>query len=201
MSFIDFTPLKFRVLMKFLIKYCFFLLVAFLSTASAQQIPVSSLTGTKPLKVQKSILTSTASSGKHQTLLSMLQATDFGELLDRSGPFTVFAPSDLAFKNLIGSSVTDLLHPDNKKELKALMGYHIVAGKLSASKILKALCRGKGTTTFTTIQGDLITATMNGLDIILSDSFGNTATIVVADSNQRNGVIHEIDGVIKPEKI
>ena len=187
--------------MKILVRLFFMVLVFTVSAVSAQQIPVSSLAPTKPLKVQKSILTSTAASGEHQTLLAILEATDFGELLDRKGPFTVFAPSDLAFENLIGTSVTDLLHPDNKEELKALMGYHIIAGRLSASKILKALCQGKGTTTFTTVQGDVITATMNGLDIILNDSFGNTATIVVADSNQRNGVIHEIDGVIKPVKM
>ena len=166
---------------------------------AAQQIPIISFEPTKSLKVQESILMSTATSGKHQTLLTMLKAADFGDLLDRPGSFTVFAPSDLAFKNLIGSTVSDLLNPDNKEELKALMGYHIVAGKLSASKMLKALSRGSGMATFTTIQGDLITATMKGLDIILSDSFGNTATIVVADSNQQNGVIHEIDAVIKPE--
>lgn len=171
------------------------------SAVSAQQIPLSSSAAGGGLKVQKSILKSTAASGKYRTLLAVMKATELGELLDRSGPFTVFAPSDLAFENLKGTSVDDLLHTDNKEELKALMGYHIVAGKLSASKILKALSRGKGTTTFTTIQGDIITATMKGLDIILSDSFGNTATIVVADSNQRNGVIHEIDGVIRPENM
>lgn len=187
--------------MKNLVNLCVIVVIASFSTLTAQDATVSSLEVGRPLKVQTSILTSTAASGNHKTLWAMLRATDFGELLKRPGPFTVFAPSDLAFKNLIGLSVSDLLHPDNKEELKALMGYHIVAGKLSASKILKALCSGKGITTFTSIQGDVITATMNGLDIILSDSFGNTATIVVADVNQRNGVIHEIDGVIKPEKI
>ncbi|MGB6150968.1 MAG: fasciclin domain-containing protein [Pricia sp.] len=187
--------------MKILAKSILIVLIFTVSLVSAQKNRVSSLAPTEPQNVQKSILNSTAASGKHQTLLAILKATDFGELLDRKGPFTVFAPSDLAFKNSIGTSVADLLHPDNKEELKALMGYHIIAGKLSASKILKALCAGKGVTTFTTVQGDVITATMNGLDIILNDSFGNTATIVVADSNQRNGVIHEIDGVIKPVKM
>lgn len=187
--------------MKILVKFLLLVIIMAFSTASAQQIPLSSFNSGGNLKVQKSILKSTAASAKYKTLLSILKATEFGELLDESGPFTIFAPSDLAFENLTGTSVADLLRPDHSDELKALMGYHIVAGNLSASKILRALSRGRGTTTFTTIQGDLITATMNGLDIILSDSFGNKATIVVADSKQRNGVIHEIDGVIKPEKI
>ena len=186
--------------MKILFKFCCYLSFVMVTTAYAQQVPISSLEAGRPSKVQKSILSYTAASEKFQTLWAMLKATDLGDLLDRPGSFTIFAPSERAFQNLLGLSVTDLLHPDNEDELKALMGYHIIAGKLTASKILKALCRGKGTTTFTTVQGDMITATMNGLDIILSDSFGNTATIVVADSNQRNGVIHEIDGVIRPEK-
>jgi len=177
------------------------LLILIVSEVSAQQHAISSIKESSSLKVQKSIRTSTASSGKNQVFFAMLEGTDFADLLDLPGPFTVFAPSDLAFQNVLGSSITELLHPDNKEELKAFIGYHIVAGNLSASNILKALSRGKGTTTFTTLQGDIITATMNGLDIVLSDSYGSKASIVVADSNQRNGVIHEIDGIIRPGKM
>lgn len=146
----------------------------------------------------KSIVGSTAASSKYKTLLTVIQATDLENLLDEAGPFTVFAPSDLAFENITGKSLDYLLDPSNKKELKKLLTYHIVAGKLSASKILKAMCRGGGRAAFTTVHGDEIVATMKGLDIILSDSYGNNATIVVADSNQSNGVIHEIDKVILP---
>ena len=76
-----------------------------------------------------------------------------------------------------------------------------MAGKLSASKILKAISRGEGKATFTTIQGNKIKASMNGIDIILTDTYGNKAKIVLADSNQSNGVIHEIDSVFLPVKI
>ncbi len=154
------------------------------------------------MEVKKlSILRTAQASEKYQTLLSVIIATDLKELLDHSGPFTVFAPSDLAFEKLSGTSFDDLMHPDNQKELKALLSYHIVAGKISASKILKALSRGGGKTTFTSLQGDIITATIKGIDIILSDSFGNTATIVVADTNQQNGIIHEIDAVMRPQEL
>lgn len=146
-----------------------------------------------------SIVTTTAASEKFQTLSAVMKAAGLEDLLDGSAQFTLFAPSDLAFKDIHWKSASELLNPENKKELKALLGYHIVAGKLSASRILRALCQGRGKTTFTSIQGDIITATMDGLDIILSDSFGNTATIVVADANQSNGVIHQIDAVIRPE--
>ena len=63
------------------------------------------------------------------------------------------------------------------------------------------MCRGNGTAKFTTIQGDKITATMNGIDIVLTDKSGNRAVIVTADSNQSNGVIHEIDTVFMPVTI
>ena len=177
------------------------MLILIVSEVSAQQYDLSSTKESSSSKAQKSIRASTASSGKNQIFYDMLEATDFGVLLDRSGPFTVFIPSDFAFQNILGTSVTELQHPDNKEELKAFIGYYIVAGNLSASNILKALSSGKGITTFTTLQGDIITVTMNGLDIVLSDSYGSEATIIVADSEQRNGVIHEIDGIIEPNKL
>lgn len=180
------------------------LFLAFLLTVlsvSAQENSFQSAKRVPVIQVKKlSILRTAVASEKYQTLLALIIATDFEELLDHSGPFTVFAPSDLAFEKFSQSSVDDLMHPDHKKELKALLRYHIVAGKFSVSKILKALSRGGGKTTFTSLQGDIITAIIRGIDIILTDSFGNTATIVVADTSQQNGIIHEIDAVIRPEK-
>lgn len=149
-----------------------------------------------------SILENTESSDNYKTLSAVMKASDLDVILNENGPFTVFAPSDLAFeKKITSSKMTELLKSENKKDLQDLMAYHIVAGNLTASKILQALCSGKGKASFTTVQGDEIMATMNGLDIVLTDGSGNTAKIVSADANQSNGVIHEIDGVILPKKI
>jgi uncharacterized surface protein with fasciclin (FAS1) repeats len=137
----------------------------------------------------------------HKTLLAAFKATDLKELLSESGDFTIFAPSDLAFSKFSQTKLQAMLSSDDKNQLKSVLKYHIVAGKLTASKILKALCRGKGKTTFTTIHGDKITASMQGLDIILTDKIGNTAKITVADSTNANGVMHEIDSVILPGRI
>lgn len=150
---------------------------------------------------QQSILSNTESSNKHTTLLAAMRGAELEEVLGNDGPFTVFAPSDKAFENFSEEDIQSLLKPENKKRLKALMTYHIIAGNFSASKILRAMCRGEGKATFTTVQGDEITATMNGIDIILTDNLGNTAKIVAADSTQCNGVIHEIDAVIRPTKL
>tara|TARA_R110002020_G_scaffold21009_1_gene71114 strand:+ start:83667 stop:84176 length:510 start_codon:yes stop_codon:yes gene_type:complete len=148
-----------------------------------------------------SIAENTGNSDNHTFLLAAIKATDLEGLLDMEGPFTVFAPSDKAFEKLTPSKIDFLLMPENKKALRSLLTYHIVAGSISASKILSALCHGNGKTSFTTVQGTKITATMDGLDIILTDYLGNSAKIITADANQCNGVIHEIDGVILPQKI
>ncbi len=161
----------------------------------------SSISAKFEMDSNKSIVKNTENSKNHKTLLAVMRASDLEEVLGYDGPFTVFAPSDRAFEKLSGSTVAELLEPENKKELYALMTYHIVAGNFSASKILKAMCRGKGRAVFTTVQGDEIIATMRGVDIILTDSFGNTAKITTADANQCNGVIHEIDSVIRPSKL
>ncbi len=155
----------------------------------------------KDTNFKKTIYTSTVESGNHTTLISALEASDIAGMLDGDVAFTIFAPSDIAFNKLSGDRMRELLKPENKKELQQVLTYHMVAGNLSASKILRALDRGKGTATFTTVQGKKIKATMNGLDIILSDGFGNKAKITTADGDQCNGILHVIDSVFLPDPL
>jgi len=150
---------------------------------------------------EKSIFTNTEGSENHKTLLAAMRATELEDLLDFDGPYTVFAPSDQAFRELSSTEISELLRPENKKKLHDIVTYHIVAGKFSASNILKAMCRGNGKATFTTVQGEEIMTTMEGIDIILTDCLGNQAKITLADADQCNGVMHEIDSVILPKKI
>lgn len=152
-------------------------------------------------KSKKSIIERTASFESHSTLLSVLKATNLDRVLAYDAQFTVFAPSNLAFDKLSKITIDKLLDPKNKKMLKNILSYHIIAGKLSAASMLRAMSRGNGIAKFTTIQGDKITATMRGIDIVLTDKSGNQAIIVSADSNQSNGIIHEIDTVFLPVKI
>ncbi len=180
---------------------CFTFLSLF--TRAQEQISITPLSNISTYLVdsQISIIKNTEKNKQHSILLNALRATDLDEVLDYDGQFTVFAPSNMAFDKLSSLTIQRLMDPKNKKELKAVMSYHIIAGKLSASKILKAMCRGRGKATFTTIQGEKITATMNGIDIVLTDTQGHKAKIVSADTNQCNGVIHEIDSVFLPVKI
>ncbi len=147
---------------------------------------------------KKTIAEKTMKSDQYRTLYAALKATDLEEVLDMDGPFTFFAPTDNAFGQFAPEELNSLFKEENKAKLKSLLSYHLVAGHISASKILKALCRGGGKASFTTIQGKKVTATMNGLDIVLTDSLGNKAIITEADNNQSNGVIHQIDRVILP---
>ena len=150
---------------------------------------------------ENTIIHSTQNSSDHTTLSIAVVAAELDQLLNSDGPFTIFAPSDAAFKKIPEGKIRELLLPQNKSELLSLLSYHMIAGNFSASEILRAMSRGGGQATFTTVQGNKLKATMDGIDIVLSDSVGNEARITVADNNQCNGVIHVIDGVILPGKI
>lgn len=171
-------------------------LLLFLNLTFAQENKSEKL----QMNPQATIAVNTANSQNHTTLLAAIEAAELEEVLSMDGPFTVFAPSDVAFRKFSDTEIDVLLLPENKKSLHTLVTYHMVAGNLSASNILKAMCRGKGKASFTTVQGEELTATMEGIDIILTDSNGNTAKITSADSEQCNGVIHEIDSVFLPAK-
>lgn len=134
----------------------------------------------------------------HRIFRDALSLAQLGDLLEDKGAFTIFAPTDRAFSIYQRFEQEDLWDPGNRKQLKALIAYHIVAGELTASRILKALCRGEGSAIFTTVLGEPLLATLEGTDIILTDCLGNQARIVRADSGQGNLVFHEIDSVIFP---
>ena len=83
-----------------------------------------------------------------------------------------------------------------------MLSYHIVAGQLTASRMLRAIGRGNGMASFTTVQGKKLIAHLDGYDIVLTDPMGNTARITAADLNLENeGVVHEIDSVILPAQM
>ena len=174
------------------------LLIGLFFALSSAQEPQNEQSSTHLVDFGNSILSNTENTTSHSILLAALRASDLDCLLDYDAQFTVFAPSNTAFNKLSEVTKKLLLNPENKEKLKAIMSYHIIAGKLSASNILRAMCQGNGEASFTTILGEKITATMNGIDIVLTDNKGNKAKIVTADSEQSNGFIHEIDSVFFP---
>ncbi|MGB5377434.1 fasciclin domain-containing protein [Muriicola sp.] len=177
----------------------YFFFAVFIFLLSSGSLNAQSDIGQSDFK--KTIYTSTLEAGNYTTLISALKATDLDLTLDGDAAFTIFAPSDLAFGKLSDETMKHLLLPENKKELREMVTYFMVAGSLSASKILNALVRGNGKTTFTTVQGKKIKASIDGIDIILTDGFGNKAKITVADNDQCNGIIHTIDSVLLPKPL
>ncbi|MBM4362251.1 MAG: fasciclin domain-containing protein [Deltaproteobacteria bacterium] len=124
--------------------------------------------------------------GSFETLVAAVTAADLVETLQGPGPFTVFAPTDDAFAALPAGTVDDLLKPENKAQLTAVLTYHVVAGKVTAADVVK-LSDAK------TVQGaNVEIATMDGKVMI------NDATVVTADVMAKNGVIHVIDKVLLP---
>ena len=141
------------------------------------------------------------SESTNDILFAAVKAVQLDSVLRNAGPFTVFAPSDAAFERFSSDKIQEWIDAKDKSALKSLLKFHIVAGHLTASRILRAMCRGNGKASFTTIQGKKLTAHMDGYDIVLTDPVGNTARITSADLNLENGIIHQIDSVILPTQM
>jgi uncharacterized surface protein with fasciclin (FAS1) repeats len=148
----------------------------------------------------KNIIENAVNSKDHTTLVAAVKAADLVETLQSKGPFTVFAPTNAAFDKLPAGTVATLLKPENKKMLQTILTYHVVAGKMNASDIAKAIKAGKGKAILKTVSGGILTAWMKGKDLYITDQSGNNSKVTIADVNQSNGVIHVVDTVLLPKK-
>ena len=133
----------------------------------------------------KDIVDTAVAAGSFNTLAAALTAAGLVDTLKGEGPFTVFAPTDAAFAALPAGTVEDLLKPENKDKLVAILTYHVVAGKVMSGDLSEGMMAP-------TVQGSDITITLDGGAKV------NGATISAADIEASNGVIHVIDAVILP---
>ncbi len=147
----------------------------------------------------KNIVENAVNSKDHTTLVAAVKAAGLVETLQSEGPFTVFAPTNAAFEKLPKGTVKTLLKPQNKGKLTAVLTYHVVAGKKNAKDIIKDIKNGNGSATYKTVNGGILTAMLDGKNVVIKDENGNTATVTIADVNQSNGVIHVIDSVALPK--
>jgi transforming growth factor-beta-induced protein len=127
--------------------------------------------------------------GNFKTLAAALEAAGLVETLKGEGPFTVFAPTDEAFAKLDKALLDDLLKPENKETLVAILTYHVVPGKVTAADVVK-LNKAK------TVQGEEITIKVDGNTVMVND-----AKVTQTDIAASNGVIHVIDTVILPPTV
>jgi uncharacterized surface protein with fasciclin (FAS1) repeats len=163
--------------------------------ASAQTDP---MVGGAAMYPTKNIVENAVNSKDHTTLVAAVKAAGLVDTLESPGPFTVFAPTNEAFDKLPAGTVDTLLKPENLPQLKKILTYHVVAGRLTAKDIAKQIKAGGGKATLTTVEGGTLTAMMQGGKLVLTDEKGGTATVTIANVFQSNGVIHVVDTVLMP---
>ena len=132
------------------------------------------------------IVDTAAANGQFSTLVAAVQAAGLVDTLKGEGPFTVFAPTDAAFAALPEGTVENLLKPENKDQLIAVLTYHVVPGKVMAADIA-----GKS----------LQVASVQGSELSIDATDGvkvDNANVVMADIETSNGVIHVLDAVVLP---
>jgi uncharacterized surface protein with fasciclin (FAS1) repeats len=154
----------------------------FLSTI----VIVSGLALSATAGLAKDIVDTAIGNENFTTLVAALKAAGLVDILKGDGPFTVFAPTNAAFAKLPAGTLENLLKPENKDQLIAVLTYHVVSGKVMSGDLA-----GKKLSA-ATVQGSLI-------EIDATDGVKvNNATVMTADIETDNGVIHVIDTVILP---
>ena len=135
----------------------------------------------------KTIVENAVASEDFSTLVAAIKAAGLVDVLSGTGPFTVFAPTNEAFKKLPEGALADLLKPENKDKLVAVLKYHVVSGKVMAKDVVK-LNKAK------TVQGSEVKIKVAGGNVTVDN-----AKVVKTDIACNNGVIHVIDTVILPK--
>lgn len=139
-----------------------------------------------PEPVAMDIVDTAVANGSFTTLGAALQAAGLVDALKADGPFTVFAPTDEAFAKLPEGTVEGLLKPENIEQLKAILLYHVVEGKVMAADV-------SGISSATALSGKDLTVKVD-----MGNVYINESKVVLADVEASNGVIHVIDAVLLP---
>ena len=169
--------------------------ILMIATAAATAIiPASASAGS----AKGNLVAAAMQSQDHETLVAAVKAAGLVDTLASRGPFTVFAPTDAAFAKLPVGTVDTLLKPANRDQLRSVLTYHVVSGKMTSAQLVEAIRKGGGQATLTTVQGGTLTARLSGNSVAITDAAGGTAMVTTADLLQSNGVIHVTDAVSLP---
>jgi len=170
--------------------YLSILLVAILALAACapQATPVPTAEPTAIPEPELSDIVDTAvADGRFTTLAAALGAADLVDTLKGEGPFTVFAPTDDAFAKLPEGTVATLLLPENLEQLKSILLYHVVSGKVPAADVVTL-------TSADTVLGEPVSIKVDMGKVYLND----TVEVIITDVEASNGIIHVIDSVLLP---
>jgi uncharacterized surface protein with fasciclin (FAS1) repeats len=136
-------------------------------------------------------------SAEHKTLANAVKAAGLTETLSGAQPYTLFAPTEAAFQKLPAGAANDMLAPEAKGQLVALLTSHIVPGQVTADDLAKAIERGKGKAQLATVGGANLSFSRSGDAVVVSDGAGAQARLAGEGQVHSNGVIHSVDGVLK----
>ncbi len=148
----------------------------------------------------KNIIENAVNSNDHTTLVAAVKAAGLVDALESNGPFTVFAPTNEAFNMLPAGTVDNLLKPENREKLQAILKYHVVPGKVDAAELKKMIKQNNGKATLKTLNGaDLYASLDDKGNVWIWDENGGKAMVAIPNVNQSNGVIHVVDHVLLPK--
>jgi len=142
--------------------------------------------GASARAADQDIVDTAVAAGQFKTLAAALTEAGLVSTLKGSGPFTVFAPTDAAFAKLPAGTVENLLKPENKDKLTAILTYHVVPGRVMAADVAKLQ-------TAKTVNGKMLNVSSKGSGVMVND-----ANVTKADITASNGVINVVDTVILP---
>jgi uncharacterized surface protein with fasciclin (FAS1) repeats len=149
----------------------------------------------------KTIMQNASNAAELSTLVSAIKAAGLEQVLEGPGPYTLFAPNNEAFSELPKGTLENLLKPENKEKLKAVLEMHIVQGKWTTADLKKKLKEGKGTAELTCMTGEkLHIADHGGRMLMVKDNDDDIGMFLGSDQANSNGVVHVIDNVLSPKE-
>ena len=158
------------------------------TTAITDTAPTTSMPGWEQ---PATVVDVAAGDERFSTLVTAVQAAGLEEALRGDGPFTVFAPTNDAFAALPAGTLDTLLLPENRDQLTSILTYHVVEGRVLSSDLTDGMH-------IPTLDGQTLTVGVTHDGYTLTDTSGRTATILNADIEAGNGVVHTIDTVLLP---
>ena len=169
-----------------------------LALAAAAAIAILPAAASAGSGTKGNLVAAAMKSKDHATLVAAVKAAGLVDTLASGGRFTVFAPTDAAFAKLPAGTVDTLLQPANRDQLRAVLTYHVVPGKVTSAQLVDLIGKNGGKATLTTVQGGTLTASLSGSSVLITDAAGGSAKVTAADLVQSNGVIHVTDAVSLP---
>ena len=156
------------------------------ATSTTESAPLAGQSGVEDSESQKDVVKVAVGSPDHTTLVKAVQAAELVDALSNAGPFTVFAPTNAAFDKLPAGTVEDLLKPENKDKLKAVLEHHVMTSALAADFFQEGQSMGM-------VDGTNATFHVKGKDVYIGEAK------ILASIRASNGYVHVIDGVVVPK--